>query len=797
MNLLDLFITISVDDREVQDKLGKTADAATQVGGSFTKLAATIAGAGITKAIANIVKSSVDAYSEYEQQVGGIETLFKNSSSAVINYASNAYKTAGLSANEYMATVTSFSASLLQSLDQDTETAAEMADRAITDMSDNANKMGTDMTAIQNAYQGFAKQNYTMLDNLKLGYGGTQAEMVRLISDASKMTDIQDELNVTVDEGSLSFANIVNAISVVQKNLDIAGTTAKEASTTIQGSLNSAKAAWENLLVGFSDGTQDLDKLMDDFVSSVGTAMGNILPRIKQFASSADSQFGIVADAVEALGVVIIALAVAGPINKLIVAFQTARVELALYTAQNGAAAISAAALTTELTLSEVVVGLLTGKITLATAAQAAWNIVMKANPAGLLITAVGLLTLGVVKLVKHQKEADDALEVTADTAEDTAEKIDELKAKIAELEAQPAGIVRDEQLRQEKEDLEELQAAYDSFIAEQEAAAEAAEQPAARFEAATSAYEESATALLDTFIETYEGIFDNVSSWFEPFEAAKTTVTTSVEEMIAAMQSQIDFNTNYAANLQYLKDAGLGTLSEAFQSYGADGAAYAAAIVSALQQAGGATTTEGQQIISRFSELQEGVTTSQAEVSEKLTLLSGDFDSAIGDMVDTLAEGVEGLDKSSEALEAAQNTFEGYLEGVNNQTPGILSAMNNLGAQITQALQSSIGTVTVPVVTANVSSFNSKSSVGQYAEGLNYVPYDEFPAFLHKGEAVLTEKEAAVWRAGGLNSGYSGGGNPSTDNPIKIVVQSVLDGKVISETVSKYQRRTLRATGA
>ena len=211
---------------------------------SIVSKAMTGAIAAVGTGAAAIIKSSLGVVANMEQQVGGVETLFKDSANTVIANANKAYKTAGMSANNYMETVTSFSASLLQSLGGDTAKAASYADRAIVDMSDNANKMGTNMRDIQNAYQGFAKQNYTMLDNLKLGYGGTQEEMKRLISDASKMTDVQKELGVTVDASSLSFGNIVNAISVVQKQMGITGTTSKEAATTIEGSVNSAKYAY-------------------------------------------------------------------------------------------------------------------------------------------------------------------------------------------------------------------------------------------------------------------------------------------------------------------------------------------------------------------------------------------------------------------------------------------------------------------------------------------------------------------------------------------------------------------------
>ena len=233
----------------------------------------------IGQAFVNVGKQAIELYSNYEQLVGGVETLFGKSKDVVIKYANNAYKTAGLSANEYMETVTGFSASLLQSLNGDTAKAAKIADMAISDMSDNANKMGTDMSSIQNAYQGFAKQNYTMLDNLKLGYGGTKEEMQRLLDDANKLNAQQGK---HTKYSIKNYSDIINAIHDVQVNMGIYGTTAKEASTTIQGSLNATKAAWQNLLTGIADDNADFDMLINNFVDSVTTAGNNLLPRIEQ-----------------------------------------------------------------------------------------------------------------------------------------------------------------------------------------------------------------------------------------------------------------------------------------------------------------------------------------------------------------------------------------------------------------------------------------------------------------------------------------------------------------------------------
>ena len=276
-----IILTTKVDESGIKN-FGKNAKTSTKnIGESFKKLGQVIATAFAVKKIYEFGKAIVSAYADYEQLVGGVETLFGKSSEKMLEYANQAYKTAGLSANAYMETATSFSASLLSSLGGDTEKAADYANRAIIDMSDNANKMGTSMEMIQNAYQGFAKQNYTMLDNLKLGYGGTKTEMERLVKDASKLKDVQAELGVTVDANSTSFGNIVNAISVMQKQMGIAGTTADEAERTISGSLNMLKSSWQNLLTAVSGGGS-LDSAIQNLVYSLEKYLNNITPVVER-----------------------------------------------------------------------------------------------------------------------------------------------------------------------------------------------------------------------------------------------------------------------------------------------------------------------------------------------------------------------------------------------------------------------------------------------------------------------------------------------------------------------------------
>lgn len=235
----------------------------------------------VASSFVDLGKQAVASYGEYQQLIGGVETLFGESSKQLEEYANQAYKTAGLSANEYMETATSFSASLIQSLGGDTEKAVKYADQAIIDMADNANKMGTDISSIQNAYQGFAKQNYTMLDNLKLGYGGTKTEMERLLADAEKFSGVKYDIK--------NLSDVYEAIHVVQKEMGITGTTAKEASVTITGSVNSMKSAWQNLVTGMADENANISDLINNLI---GTLIGDgseesgvinqIAPRIEQ-----------------------------------------------------------------------------------------------------------------------------------------------------------------------------------------------------------------------------------------------------------------------------------------------------------------------------------------------------------------------------------------------------------------------------------------------------------------------------------------------------------------------------------
>lgn len=287
--MADGSITISIngDTKDLEVKIDGVENKAKSGFGKLGSIAG-IAMKGVTAAIgaastalAGLGTTSVNSYADLEQNLGGVETLFGNSADKVIKNAENAYKTAGMSANQYMETVTGFSASLLQSLGGDTDKAADVADMALTDMADNANKMGTSMESIQYAYQGFAKQNYTMLDNLKLGYGGTKEEMERLLSDAQKITGVKYDIS--------NLNDVYQAIHVIQGQLGITGTTAKEAASTISGSISSMKAAFDNFL----NGSGTMDQLVETGITAIQNivnAVGQLLPQLMQSLSNATPQ---------------------------------------------------------------------------------------------------------------------------------------------------------------------------------------------------------------------------------------------------------------------------------------------------------------------------------------------------------------------------------------------------------------------------------------------------------------------------------------------------------------------------
>ena len=396
------------------DSVEDAGQAAKNADSGFTTWKATLANlasTAITKVIsgctqlaekmADVTKSAVGHYAEYEQLVGGVETLFKDSSGKLIDYAEKAYKTAGMSSNQYMNTATSFAASLIQGLGGDTAKAVELTNLAITDMSDNANKMGTDIGSIQDAYQGFAKQNYTMLDNLKLGYGGTQSEMIRLINDSGVLGEKIESLdNVTFDQ-------MIEAIHKIQDNLGITGTTALEAGTTISGSWSSVQALFENILtkvgsklaptvMGFlqqlSDWMETID--WDAFATSVGDALQRVFDWIQKIDFTTFFEKGMdgVENFLEKLGGLI------EDVPKIIQTFKDWSPLIAGVAA--GFVTLKVAmAISSLISAVSTAIGILTGVEETATVAQTGLNTAMLANPAVFIISIIAGLVVALITL--------------------------------------------------------------------------------------------------------------------------------------------------------------------------------------------------------------------------------------------------------------------------------------------------------------------------------------------------------------------------------------------------------------
>lgn len=363
----------------------------------------------------------------------------------------------------------------------------------------------------------------------------------------------------------------------------------------------------------------------------------------------------------------------------------------------------------------------------------------MKPITSGLLDFAIDLTgdpASGVREIVSAASTADEAAQAVEDLKQQIAEsyelagtpKYDALVAALAEAE-------------QKYNDLSNAATAADTAT---ENTGLSAEEKAALFTSATEEYTTAATALLEQYQATYESTLSNVEGWFGPFDKASTKVKTSFNDIQKNMQSQIDFNNKYADNLQYLADNGLGSLGDALQSYGADGSAYAAAVVEKLQAVGGASTEAGQEIIASMNSMMDGMKESQSAVAQNFTDMGGEFQAQMQTLSEQYAEAIQGLDKSGEAMEAATSTISSFISGIDNNKSGITDTMGHIGSQMTSALQSSIGDVDITVRGHLVLQGGEGRAIG-----LDYVPYNGMPATLHRGEAILNAPEAEEWRKG------------------------------------------------
>ena len=820
MDVFNLNAKLSLDtddyERQLNDASGKTTSFWNVFSGTFLGNAvfdglkavrSTIVSVGKSAAGAalDIGKASLSSYADYEQLVGGVETLYKDSAGIIESYAKDAYKNVGLSANEYMETSTSFAASLVSSLAGDTDAAAEMSNMAISDMADNWNKMGSSVQSVQDAYRGFSKMNYTMLDNLKIGYGGTKTEMQRLLADADALNAKQGiYTKYSID----SFSDIVQAIHVVQTEMGITGTTADEAASTIQGSTASMKSAWENLLTGFADPEQNFQGLMDDFVNSFIVAGNNIIPRIKEivptlidglseivtqlapYVSSVimeleptveeglqalfgglssvaselqpivadvfsffgdaivnaltsaieNSDFSVIFDifdevkeavnevipVIEALSPAIgtVGTAIAGwqigtKIQKMVTAFDEAKVAVSLFSMGLSDSEVAQGALDGTLKGSEVVVGLLTGKIDLLSlaqgklkAAQAALNAVMSANPIAIVITLIAAL-IGVFATLYA-------------TNEDFRNKVNEI--------------------------FEFVKTTVVTF------------------------FTETVPEAINSAIEWFQQLPDKISEFMtNAVQSIADWATQTAENARQAGSNFINAVIEFFSQLPYNLGVFLGTALENIAIWAVEtaenarqaGSQFLQNVVEFFTQLPGNVltflSTTIQNVIAWAGQMKSNAIDAASmflnNVIEFFTQLPGKIAEWFTKTIEKVVEWAEELRKNGE--QAAKDLLDAVVTGLQELPGKIFDLGVNAAKSLLDGIKSMGGWLKEQVgnfVDGMVSGFTGTVQTnGSHAGGLDYVPYNNYVANLHRGEMVLTAKEADSYRKGERNAAVGG----------------------------------------
>lgn len=788
-NVFELFATISLDTDEYERKL-KDSENKTSTFADVLKanLASGAIIAGVKKlagVVADVGKAAYTSYAQHEQLTDGIKKLYGDAAQAVISNANGAYKSAQMSANSYMSNIMGFSAALVESLNKDQKEAAKVADTALRDVADNANAFGKyTVEELAGVYQALAKGQYQTLDNLMLGFAGTKEGLQQLLD---KANELNEEQGIHTQYSIDNFADIVNAIHKVQEEMGIAGTASGEAANTIEGSTAMAKAAWENLATGMADSGADMEGLTKDFVDSVFTAGRNIIPRVQQIVTGVGTAtaeaisylretnsaidllvtaFEFAATAATVAGTAIGVNMAGKAIANIATIFTANASALAFFTAESGKAAVAEATLNGVFSVSEIAVGVLTGQISLATAAQYAWNTAIAANPMGVLATAVAALAVGIGKATKAHKAFVKELAGEPQTVEEARAKVEELEqqyeeASKARLEmfTSDAGFSGDtvemerlaEAIKQAKQNLADLEA-------QEQAAAEEAAKPANVIKAASEEYAAAAQSILEDYQNTYTTIYNGLHDVGSAF-------TSQIE---VAKMSWNDFMGNLKGNTEVLQqiDEDFAFVSEKADLAGVsiDGLAQYLASMSTGEQAGFLAGlrdeledmsggTEG--LSKKLAELMDNVSAYEAagtETSDGLALAVENVKSRMQEAADSYVEKVGDLDQEAAATEAATNTMSGLVAGIDSSTPGVLAKLDSLASQMKSRLTNSFANYTL-TIKANIKG----SNVPGAKSGLDYVPYDDYLVRLHKGEKVLTAEEARAYRSE-KSAGASGG---------------------------------------
>lgn len=812
-NVFELFATISLDTDEYERKL-KDSENKTSTFADVLKanLASGAIIAGVKKlagVVADVGKAAYTSYAQHEQLADGIKKLYGDAAQAVISNANGAYKSAQMSANSYMSNIMGFSAALVESLNKDQKEAAKVADTALRDVADNANAFGKyTVEELAGVYQALAKGQYQTLDNLMLGFAGTKEGLQQLLD---KANELNEEQGIHTQYSIDNFADIVNAIHKVQEEMGIAGTASGEAANTIEGSTAMAKAAWENLATGMADSNADMEGLTKDFVDSVFTAGRNIIPRVQQIVTGVGTAtaeaisylretnsaidllvtaFEFAATAATVAGTAIGANMAGKAIANIATIFKANASALAFFTAESGKAAVAEATLKGVFSVSEIAVGVLTGKISLATAAQYAWNTAINANPIGLIAAAVAALAIGIGKATKAHKDFVKELAGEPQTVEEARAKVEELEqqyeeASKARLEmfTSDAGYSGDtvemerlaEAIKQAKQNLADLEE-------QEQAAAEEAAKPANVIKAASEEYAAAAQSILEDYQNTYTTIYNGLHDVGSAFTSQIEVAKMSWDDFMGNLKGntevlqQIDEDFAFVSEKADLAGISVDGLSQYLASMSTgEQAGFLAGLRDELEDMSGGT--EG--LSKKLAELMDNVSAYEAagtETSDGLALAVENVKSRMQEAADSYVEKVGDLDQEAAATEAATNTMSGLVAGIDSSTPGVLAKLDSLASQMKSRLTNSFANYTL-TIKANIKGSNIPGA----KSGLDYVPYDDYLVRLHKGEKVLTAKEARAYRAGESagasgGAGYDGAGFSGGSRGVAIIqnIQSV-----------------------